>query len=92
MTSTDKSRERYTLPGNGPTDEDLEREVELTRAELGDTVAELAHRLDVKNRVKEATRRDADRVRVFVEQHRAALATGGGMVLAAIVAVLLFRR
>jgi hypothetical protein len=92
MTSTDKRRERYTLPGNGPTDEDLEREVELTRAELGDTVAELAHRLDVKNRVREATRRDAERVRVFVQQHRSALAAGGGVVLAAVIAVLLYRR
>ncbi|HEU5472571.1 MAG TPA: DUF3618 domain-containing protein [Actinophytocola sp.] len=53
--STPTKRDRYTLPGNGPTDQDLRHEVELTRAELADTVEQLRHKVDVKTRVREAT-------------------------------------
>jgi hypothetical protein len=57
MTSRDTARERYAPPGAGPTDEDLRHEVELTRQELGDTVAELMYKMDVKSRTREAAQR-----------------------------------
>ena len=49
---TDK-RERLTMPGNGPTDEDLRQDAELTRQELAGTVAALADKVDVKARTHE---------------------------------------
>jgi hypothetical protein len=48
MTRAKRQAQRYALPGEGPTDEDLEHEVELTRRELSDTVAELVQRMNVK--------------------------------------------
>jgi chromosome segregation ATPase len=40
--------------GNGDrTPEEIQREIDETRAELGDTVEALAHRADVKSRAKE---------------------------------------
>lgn len=53
--STDQ--DRYAMPGSPPTDEDLRHEVELTRQQLGDTVAALMHKVDVKTRMREATQR-----------------------------------
>jgi pyridoxal biosynthesis lyase PdxS len=54
MTRTKAEQDRYTLPGSPPTDEDLRHEAELTRAEIGETVAALRHRADVKARLREA--------------------------------------
>jgi hypothetical protein len=86
--------DRYALPGEGPTDEDLEFEVELTRRELSATVAELAHKANVKARVEEATRRNADRARTLVTQHRQAFLMAGGGAAVALTAliVVLIRR
>lgn len=39
-----------------PTKDELEAEIKLTRAELGDTVAALTHKLDVTSRVKQRVR------------------------------------
>jgi hypothetical protein len=50
-------KERYTPPGAPPTDEDLRLDAELTRAELADTVAELAAKADVKTRARAAAQR-----------------------------------
>ncbi|HEV2784146.1 MAG TPA: DUF3618 domain-containing protein [Actinophytocola sp.] len=50
-------QDRYAPPGAPPTTEDLEHEVELTRQELGDTVAELLYKMDIKSRTREATQR-----------------------------------
>ncbi len=47
---TDK-RERLTMPGEGPTDEDLRHDAELTRQEVVQTVAALVQKADVKARV-----------------------------------------
>jgi uncharacterized protein DUF3618 len=44
-------RERLTMPGEGPTDEDLRQDAELTRQELAQTVAALAEKADIKARV-----------------------------------------
>jgi Protein of unknown function (DUF3618) len=55
--SARKADERYALPGTGPTDEDLRHEVELTREELGDTVGQLVHKMDVKSRMRESAQR-----------------------------------
>ncbi|MFB9909005.1 DUF3618 domain-containing protein [Allokutzneria oryzae] len=44
--------DRYTMPGAPPTDEDLRHEVELTRHELVETLAELTDRFTVKNAVR----------------------------------------
>lgn len=48
-----REHDRYAPPGAGPTDEDLEHEIELTRRELGNTVAELAYKVDVKARAQD---------------------------------------
>jgi hypothetical protein len=50
-------QERHAPPGTAPTDEDLKHEAELTRQELGDTVAELMYKADVKSRAREAAQR-----------------------------------
>jgi predicted RNA-binding protein Jag len=95
MTRTERQAQRYALPGEGPTDEDLEHEIELTRRELSETVAELVQRMDVKARVEQATQRQADRVRLWARQRRTPLiATSGGVVLAvtALLIVLIRRR
>jgi hypothetical protein len=91
VTHTDR-RDRLTLPGNGPTDEDLEIEIDLTRHEISDTVTELAHRLNVKRRVETAARRNAQAAQLFVREHRAALATGGATLLAAVLVIAFLRR
>jgi hypothetical protein len=54
MTTGQTRRERYTLPGDGLTDEDLRHEVELTRQELGSTVARLLYKVDVPARTRDA--------------------------------------
>lgn len=56
-------RDRYALPGTGPTDEDLRHELELTRQELGDTLAGLLSMVDVKARMREKVRRAGATVR-----------------------------
>jgi len=51
------------MPGSEPTDEDLRTDAELTRQELGETVAALGAKMDVKTRVQEAAKEKADTVR-----------------------------
>jgi predicted RNA-binding protein Jag len=95
MTRMQRQAQRYTLPGEVPTNEDLEHEVELTRHELSDTVAELVQRMNVKARVEQATHRQADRVRFWVHRRRTPLiAASGGVALAmtALLIVLIRRR
>lgn len=48
-------RDRLTMPGQPPTDEDLRQDAELTRQELAETVAALADKMDVKARVHDKT-------------------------------------
>lgn len=50
---TTEKRDRLTMPGEAPTDEDLRLDAELTRNELADTVAALADKADVKARAHE---------------------------------------
>lgn len=45
-----EEKERLIMPGQGPTDEDLRQDAELTRQELAQTVAALAAKADVKAR------------------------------------------
>jgi hypothetical protein len=59
--SDNQSRQRLTMPGEGPTDEDLHHDVELTRQELADTVDALAAKVDVKERVREKKAEIGDR-------------------------------
>jgi hypothetical protein len=93
MTRTQRQAQRYALPGEGPTDEDLEHEVVLTRRELSVTVAELVERMNVKARVEQATHRQADRVRLWVRQRQTPLiAASGGVALTALLVVLIRRR
>ena len=87
--------QRYTLPGEGPTDDDLEHEVELTRRELSETVAELVERMNVKARVERATHREADRVRLWARERRTpviAASSGVALALTALLVVLIRRR
>lgn len=86
--------DRYRMPGQPPTDEDLEREVELTRRELSATVTELAQRVNVKERARQATRSTVDRTRAAVRRNQPAVAAGVGLLLAVstLVIILLRRR
>jgi hypothetical protein len=90
---TRRQEERYALPGDEPTEEDLEHEVELTRRELSETVAELVARMNVKARVEEATHRQVDRAQVWVRQRRTPLLAGGvALAVSALLIVLIRRR
>jgi Protein of unknown function (DUF3618) len=92
MTDT-RGADRYAPPGAGPTDEDLEHEVELTRRELADTVTQLSQRLNVKARVSDTKRRTTERARELARRHGTALAaTGGAIVLTFLVVTLVRRR
>jgi hypothetical protein len=46
-------RERLTMPGQSPTDEDLRHDAELTRQELAQTVAALGDKVNVRARAHE---------------------------------------
>jgi hypothetical protein len=59
---TDK-RERLTMPGEGPTDEDLRMDAELTRQELAQTVAALGEKADVRARVQKVAHERAEALR-----------------------------
>jgi hypothetical protein len=90
-----EQRDRLALPGQGPTDEDLRHEIELTRQELGDTVAELAYKMDVKSRTREAAQRKLAQVHEVtasatesVRRHR--LVVGAG-VLATVALLVILR-
>lgn len=45
-----EKQDRLTMPGEGPTDEDLRQDAELTRQELAQTMAALGDKVDVKAR------------------------------------------
>lgn len=49
-----QDRDRMVMPGDGPTDEDLRHDVDLTRQELADTVDALADKADIKGRARRA--------------------------------------
>lgn len=48
-----EERDRMTMPGQGPTDEDLRHDAELTRQELAQTVAALGDKVNVRARAHE---------------------------------------
>jgi hypothetical protein len=58
----EQRRDRMTMPGEPPTDEDLRHDVELTRQELAETVAALGEKVDVKSRAKAAAHRRAEAI------------------------------
>ena len=61
---TTEKQERMTMPGQGPTNDDLRRDAELTRQELAQTVAALGEKADVKARVREAAHEKTETLRV----------------------------
>jgi hypothetical protein len=63
MTTKKEQADRMRMPGEEPTDEDLLTDAELTRQELGETVAALGAKMDVKTRVQAAAKEKADAVR-----------------------------
>jgi hypothetical protein len=70
-------QERYTLPGNPPTDEDLRHEVELTRQELGGTVARLMYKVDVPARTRDVLHTKLDQARETARRYP--VAVGGAI-------------
>jgi hypothetical protein len=70
------------------TPEELKREIERTRRELGDTVEALSHRVDVK----EQARRQRDELAQRVKGNPAPLLFVGGLVAAFVVLRLVRRR
>lgn len=63
MTTKKEQDDRMRLPGGEPTNEDLRMDAELTRQELGETVAALGEQLDVKTRVRTAAKQRAEAVK-----------------------------
>ena len=60
--------------------EQIQREIERTRAELAATVAAVAEKADVKTQAK----RRVEETQARVGEHRVPLAIGGGVVLVAV--------
>ncbi|HEY0449693.1 hypothetical protein [Actinophytocola sp.] len=56
------AEDRMRMPGEGPTDEDLRMDAELTRQELAQTVAALGAKADLKTRVRAAARERAEAI------------------------------
>ena len=78
---------------SGPTDPDVIRaDIEATRQELGRTVDELAHRLDVPSRAKESALRARDTaVETYRESPPVVLGAAAALV-ALVVGVVIWRR
>ena len=81
MTGPQQGTPAGTSPaGTGPatppagTPQDTRREVEELRSELGDTVEELAHRVDVPTRLREKRAETTERVQAQVTQVREVVA------------------
>lgn len=53
MSEQERDIERTQVSESQPDPEELRREIEETRAELGDTVEALSHKADVKGRAKD---------------------------------------
>jgi len=53
---------------NGPRQEELRREIEHTRADLGATVEALSHKADVKTQVREKVDEGKEQVREKVDE------------------------
>lgn len=74
-----QEKDRLTMPGAEPTDEDLRHDAELTRQELAETVVALGHKADVKGRVQDAAHKRAEALRergdVLVDKLPDAVAT-----------------
>ncbi|MPY96615.1 MAG: DUF3618 domain-containing protein [Actinophytocola sp.] len=80
--------EEETMPGSGPTVEDLRHDVELTREELADSVSELASKLDVKTRTNETMQRQF----AAAQQHRGAVGASALGLLGLIAALIIVKR
>jgi hypothetical protein len=80
------------VPGTGPADPDeIKAEIEATREQLGRTVEELTHRLDVPARAKESAARAKDTaVETYRESPPAVIAAGVAMV-ALVVGIVVWR-
>ena len=82
-----------TGPADGPPDADAIRaDIEATREQLGRTVDELAHRLDVPSRAKERALRARD---TFVETYREsppAVLGAAAALVTAVVGIVVWRR
>ena len=86
------STDRDTLPGNPPTDEDLRHEVELTRQELGGTLARLMYKVDIPARTRESVHTRLDHAKQTADRARRNPYALGGLaaMLAALAAALWF--
>jgi len=96
---TSREADRLSLPGSPPTDEDLQHQIELTRDELGDTVAALAYKANVKARAQDKARQTAESAKATVHsagrtlrRHRTSVTAVGAAGLVSVVIVLILRR
>ncbi len=88
----DGPQDRSTPAGAAPNDPDaIKAEIEATREQLGRTVDELSHRLDVPERAKEGAYRARDTaVETYRENPPAVIGAGAGA--AALLGLLVWRR
>jgi hypothetical protein len=78
---------------SGPTDPDAIRaDIETTREELGATVDELSHRLDIRTRAREGAARGRDTAVAMYRKNPPAARAGGATLLAALVGLVTWRR
>lgn len=63
-----EKQDRLIMPGQGPTDEDLRHDAELTRQEMAETVAALADKVNVKARLHDKADELRDRGDHLVER------------------------
>ena len=95
---TTPSDEPIVEPGTAASDgggtrskEEIEADIEATRVQLGDTVDQLSHRLDVKSRLKEQVQAGREQAtRRIQEQPAIPVAAAAGVVL--LVAMMVWRR
>lgn len=84
--------ENLTSTSPSATKDELEREIALTRAQLGETVEALSERLDVGSRAKASVSRTATRTREALQGNAARSAAVGAAVLASVVGLVVWRR
>ena len=99
MSTTMKNTRTTGEPRQGAKPEDIEKDIERTRADLGDTVEALQHKLDVRSQARErmATMRDqagsmATSVKAQATRPATMIAAGATVVVGGVVGAVAWKR
>lgn len=102
-TQSDRIADTESLADAEPPDdadpEEIERHIERTREELGQTVDALVNKFDVKSQLRETQARVrvqagdmTERGRAMAQEHRTTLIAAGAVVLGVVAALVVWRR